>query len=86
MLKKALNIIQSIKMDSSPHLYINIRNDIPGSLSVCRVLPRKRLVPFAQKKNSRGRKKTQIDGPEGAPNFSDGKTTKSDFRNVVLAF
>ena len=47
--------------------------------------PGRALAPFEQK-NSRGRKKTQIDGPEGAPNFSDGKATKSDFRNVVLAF
>ena len=32
------------------------------------------------KKNSRGCKKTQIDGPEGAPNFSDEKTTKYFFK------
>ena len=47
--------------------------------------PGRALAPFAQK-NSRWRKKIQLDGPEGAPNFSNQKTTKSDFRDVVLVF
>ena len=36
-------------------------------------------------KNSRGRKKSQVDGPEGAPIFSNQKMTKSDFRDIALA-
>ena len=43
------------------------------------------LAPFALK-NSRGRKKPLIDGPEGAPIFSNQKMTKSDFRDIVLVF
>ena len=47
--------------------------------------PGQTLVPFVLK-NSRGRKKTLIDGPECAPNFFNQKTTKSDFHDIVLAF
>ena len=36
-------------------------------------------------KDSRWCKKPQMDGPEGAPNFSNQKT-KSDFHIVVVAF
>ena len=39
-----------------------------------------------RKKKSRGRKKIQLDGPEGAPNFPNQKTTKSNFLNIVLVF
>ena len=50
-----------------------------------RVLPRTRPCAICAK-DSRGRKKIQLDGPEGVPNFSNQKMTKSDFRDVVLVF
>ena len=42
------------------------------------------LVSFALK-NSRRRKKNQVDGPENRQFILNKKTTKSDFRDVVLA-
>ena len=63
-------------------VYVDFAADHDPFQSLC---PGHALAPFALK-NSTWRKEIQMDGPESAPNFSNQKMTKSNFRNVVWHF